>query len=125
MAFTPRTPYGIRRHYSAEEEGILTRNTTPAAARITRRPYNGLDLKRKRLQGTLQDTHHKDGTGKYRSQEHTQAHASRHGMPWQEWEDFYLLDTTDREDLRTKALRLMRTYRAAESRRRDLLRQLN
>lgn len=71
------------------------------------------------------DTHFKDPRGKYLRQEETSQRSDRHGHPWETWEDEYLLESVRNESLTVKALFLGRTYRAAESRRRDIMRKID
>lgn len=120
-----RTPKGIRRHYSEEEKAVLRDRGAYPASEILGRPLVGTRLKEKKERGEKIDTHYKDPSGKYLAQEETKPLASRNGKPWEPWEDQYLLSTPHLEPLKDKALHLGRTYRAVESRRRDLLREID
>lgn len=120
-----RAPKGIRRHYSEEEIEEVMSSPLPAASRRLGRPYTGVKLKNDREKGIKRDSHWKDPSGKYLFQEETKGLASRNGHPWEAWEDEYLLKNVHEEPLRDKALFLKRTYRAVESRRRDLLRKID
>lgn len=120
-----RVPKGIRRHYSAPEIEVVMSSPTTMASQQLDRPYEGVRLKRKRETGDKIDFHEKDGSGKYVSQAETKKLASRNGHAWETWEDEYLLENVYEEPLADKALKLGRTYRAVESRRRDLLRKID
>ena len=120
-----RTPKGIRRHYSKEEKELLIqRGPIPASSELGR-PLEGTSLKEARITGRIADKHWKDPSGKYRSQAETKALAERNGKTWELWEDAYLFSDTYTESLKDKAIYLQRTYRAAESRRRDLMRAID
>lgn len=123
--FTPRTPTGIRRHYSPVESLLTEALSTGMASDVTKRSHTAIHAKKQRIAGTRVDTHHKDGSGKYRAQHYTRPRATNHGTPWNDWEDRYLLRDPHKQSLATKAIVLGRTYRACESRRRDLLRTLD
>lgn len=120
-----RTPKGIRRHYSEEEKAILRELGAYPSSEALGRPLVGTHLKEERERGERVDSHYKDPTGKYLAQEETKPLASRNGKPWERWEDQYLLRTPHLEPLKDKAIYLGRTYRAVESRRRDLLREID
>lgn len=120
-----RTPKGIRRHYSEEEKAVLQERGAYPASEILGRPLVGTRLKEKKERGEKIDTHYKDPSGKYLAQEETKPLASRNRKPWEPWEDQYLLSNPHLEPLKGKALHLGRTYRAVESRRRDLLREID
>lgn len=104
---------------------VVMSSPTAMASQQLDRPYEGVRLKRKRETGEKIDFHEKDGSGKYVSQAETKKLASRNGHPWEPWEDEYLLENVYEEPLADKALKLGRTYRAVESRRRDLLRKID
>lgn len=120
-----RAPKGIRRHYSEKEIEEVMSSPLLVASRRLARPYTGVKLKSDREKGVKRDSHWKDPSGKYLFQEETKGLASRNGHPWEAWEDEYLLKNVHEEPLRDKALALKRTYRAVESRRRDLLRKID
>lgn len=120
-----RTPKGIRRHYSKEEkEFLIKRGPIPSTSELGR-PLEGTSLKADRITGRKVDRHWKDPSGKYLFQEETKALAERNGKPWEPWEDAYLFSDTYTESLKDKAIYLQRTYRAVESRRRDLMRDID
>lgn len=123
--FTPRAPRGIRRHYSQVETILAEALDTNTAHDITDRPHTGIHAKKLRMAGLRTDTHTKDGSGKYSAQRRTKGYSDRNGHPWMSWEDDFLLRNADKQSLTAKALVLGRTYRAVESRRRDILRNLD
>lgn len=120
-----RNPKGIRRHYSEEEVRVVQREGISSASRALGRTSMGVESKLRRISGVKSDDHVRDDSGKYRFQEETIKKAENHGKSWSKDEDEFLMDVKDGESLKDKALSLGRTYRAAESRRRDLLRMLD
>lgn len=123
----PRCPQGIRRHYDQDEASCTNILTPGESSDILKRPNRGTAMKQDRLHGRAVDNPNRvhDGSWKYEAQEISKTTAHRDGSPWNRWESDYLLRAADREDLLRKAQRLGRTYRACESRRRDLLRLLD
>lgn len=119
---TPSIP-GIRRHYRPLEDSAITHLTPHRASRITGRTAESINRRKYRI-GNPDLDHHRHVT-KDDYQNATKNKATNNRQPWQQWEDDYLLSNASLETLRDKALYLGRTYRAVESRRRDLLRQLD
>lgn len=123
--FSGRCPKGIRRHYRAEERRLLEPLSPAQGASALGRPEIGVQARQGRSRGEIVDQHFKDPTGKYKFQEESKKGASRHGAPWEEWEDAFLISVKPGESLSMKAKALGRTYRAVESRRRDAMRRID
>lgn len=116
-----RNPINARRHYDATE-AVITLSTSPRDAHtILGRPELGLEIKRSRLNGHTSPPHDRDGSWKYRAQEASQIAATRDGKPWEPWEINYLETAYENgHDALAQALRLGRTYRAVEDKRKRL-----
>lgn len=125
METSGRCPEGIRRHYNEVEDQVVNCLPSYAAHKVLGRPEQGVRYRKDRNSGRRRDNHPKDGSHKYRAQAFTKARAHNNGKKWEDWEDQYLLMNPHLESLTEKALVLGRTYRSAEDRRSQLLRELD
>lgn len=112
-----------RRYKEAETLAVLSGCVHPVSIAIGR-TERGVESKRRRLNGK-KDTHIRDGSHKYFAQEESKKFAFRNGLPWETWEDKYLLAAHGIEDALEQAIHLQRTYRAVEDRRKRLWRRLD
>lgn len=112
-----------RRYKESETLAVLSGKAHPVSIAIGR-TKEGVESKRRRLSGR-KDDHVRDGSHKYLAQEESKKFAVRNGLPWEVWEDKYLLAAHGAEDALEQAIHLQRTYRAVEDRRKRLWRRID
>ena len=112
-----------RRYKEAETLAVLSGRVHPVSIAIGR-TKRGAESKLRRLNGK-KDTHIRDGSHKYFAQEESKKVAARNGLPWEAWEDKYILAAHGIEDALEQAIHLQRTYRAVEDRRKKLWRRID
>lgn len=112
-----------RRYKEAEALVVISGRVHPVSIALGR-TKEGVESKRRRLNGR-KDDHVRDGSHKYLAQEESKKFAVRNGLPWEAWEDKYLLAAHGIEDALEQAIHLQRTYRAVEDRRKKLWRRMD
>lgn len=112
-----------RRYKEPEALAVISGKVHPVSIAIGRTKL-GVESKRRRLNGK-KDSHVRDGSHKYSAQERSKKFAVRNGLPWEAWEDKYLISVYGSEDALEQAIHLQRTYRAVEDRRKRLWRRMD
>lgn len=112
-----------RRYKGAETLAVISGQVHPVSIALGR-TKEGVESKRRRLNGK-KDDHSRNGSHKYFAQEKSKKFAYRNGLPWETWEDKYLLAAHGIEDALEQAIHLQRTYRAVEDRRKQLWRRMD
>lgn len=122
-----RSPRLARRHYSQGEIQVVQNANSLVAESVTGRSSDAIQRKAKRLvQGLSNGEHERDGSRKYLDQEASIATATRHKLPWEQWEIDFLINAYDEGYTPLEqAIFLKRTYRAVEDKRKKIWREID
>ena len=122
-----RSPRLARRHDSQGEIQVLQNAASVVAESVTGRSAEAIQTKANRLPKRLSNgEHERDGSRKNLDQEASLATATRHKLPWEQWEIDFLINAYDEGySPLEQAIFLKRTYRAVEDKRKKIWREID